>query len=98
MARLHRYWIRFMVDAVPDYNILKLGCGVTAWTEDDAIWLIRKYVFAGEDVPAIDSIVTDIDIRDLEAGHVRPNVGVVSRRGVWFPLGGDLAPHDGMAK
>lgn len=87
MARLHRYWIRFKVDAIPNCNILKLGCGVTAWTEDDALELVREHVFVGEDVPAIESIVTDIDVRDLEAAHVQPNIGVVSRRGVWFPLG-----------
>ena len=28
-----------------------------------------------------------IDVRTLDPGQVLPNVGVVSNRGIWFPLG-----------
>lgn len=85
MAELHRYWIRFADGATLEYGFLKLGCGVTAWTEDDAIWLLRQCVFEGENLPEIGEILADIDVRDLEANHVRPNIGAVSLRGVWFP-------------
>jgi hypothetical protein len=29
--------------------------------------------------------VEDVDVRDLDAGHVLENMGDVTRRGVWFP-------------
>lgn len=95
MAKLHRYWIRFAPHAPLGLGCLRLGCGVTAWTEDDAIRLLRECVFEDGELPEIADIITDIDFRDLEANHVRPNIGVVSRRGVWFPLGCD---HIGAAE
>jgi len=30
-------------------------------------------------------IIEEIDIRDLDQNHVVPNIGVVSRQGMWFP-------------
>lgn len=30
-------------------------------------------------------IIEDIDIRQLDQGHVIPNMGVVTFEGVWFP-------------
>lgn len=29
--------------------------------------------------------IEDIDIRELDQDHVIPNIGVVSRQGVWYP-------------
>jgi hypothetical protein len=30
-------------------------------------------------------VVEDVDIRDLDQGHVVPNMGPVNFRGVWYP-------------
>ena len=85
---LRRYWFEFSQDrdkALPAG--IGIGCGVTAYDYDDAVRLVRDAVFDGRDLPAIANQVTDIDVSDLDASHVRPNMGNVLRRGVWYPLG-----------
>jgi hypothetical protein len=81
---LRRYWFEF---AVPDFDVLKLGCGVTAYDEKDAEAVIRDRIFKGGPLPPIRKIVADIDVRSLDAGHVVPNMGSVVWRGIWFPTG-----------
>jgi hypothetical protein len=68
---------------------LARGCGVTAYDEDDARRLVRERVFAGGVLPPIGKAIEDIDISTLDDEHVRPNMGVPIRRGVWFPKGYD---------
>jgi hypothetical protein len=63
-----------------------LGCGVTAWTEGDAVAILRDKIFAGALLPPY-CLEKDIDVRTLDPGHVRPNMGTVAFRGIWFPLG-----------
>jgi hypothetical protein len=83
-AHLHRYWVRF--DDAPLH--LRLGMGVTAVDQSDAESLLRASVFlAGQPLPAIREVVEDVDVRDLDKGHVAPNMGDPSVRGVWFPRG-----------
>lgn len=83
MNRLRRYWFRFL--SLPPHNPLQLGCGVTAY--DDAMTLLKERIFSSEAVPAIASVVEDIDVSTLDPGHVLPNIGLVTVRGIWFPLG-----------
>jgi hypothetical protein len=64
-----------------------VGCGVTAWTNDDALWLLQHHVFGGRSDFEVLSVVEDIDISTLDCGHVLPNMGTPSDRGIWFPLG-----------
>lgn len=62
-----------------------LGIGVTAWSLDEAASLATK---AAQDLSwEFDGaqVVEDVDVRDLDQGHVIPNMGVVSWRGVWYP-------------
>ena len=73
--KLHRYWFPASIG---------FGIGVTAWTEEDARTLVLSAL------PRIETAtlgvpVVDIDIRDLDPGHVIPNIGVCSVRGVWYP-------------
>jgi hypothetical protein len=80
---LHRYWLRFARSDTP--SVLSMGCGITAYDEEDA-----KRLFEREVVPIfgrgeIVEIIQDIDVRTLDEGHVRPNMGAPSNRGVWFP-------------
>ncbi len=86
-TNLRRYWVRFELDQVKDFSYLKLGCGVTAYSEMDVCRLLKKYIFKEEDIPQIIEIIKDIDIRTLDQGHVVPNMGVCSIRGVWYPIG-----------
>ncbi|HEX5454320.1 MAG TPA: hypothetical protein VFX06_11050 [Stellaceae bacterium] len=82
---LKRYWTSF--ERFPAPTPLNLGCGVTAWTAEDAFSLIKERVFSGNELPKIISCVENIDIRNIDQGHVRPNMGDVTVRGIWFPLG-----------
>jgi len=49
--------------------------------------MLRERVFVNHRLPDIKNTVTDVDISKLDQGHVRPNMGDPSQRGVWFPLG-----------
>lgn len=84
--RLHRYWFQFdrsnpQVPAVEGF-----GCGVTAWTKDDAIGLLRHHVFDGQDI-SVHTVIEDVDVSTLDANHVLPNMAPPNIRGIWYPLG-----------
>lgn len=87
VMKLTRYWLEF------DRGIAKLppgfrmGCGVTAYSEDDALYLLREYVFQGGDIPITERIIEDVDISTLDKNHVIPNMEPPNWRGIWFPRG-----------
>ena len=83
---LTRFWLKF--SPLP-YNPLNLGCGVTAYSYDDAISLLRRRVFKDEELPTIVSVIENVDVSTLDQRHVIPNMGVCVDRGIWFPLGYD---------
>lgn len=81
---LHRYWLKLARSDAP--TILNIGCGITAHDIEDA-----KQIFESEIVPIygakqICQIIEDVDVSTLDEAHVKPNMGVPSNRGVWFPL------------
>jgi hypothetical protein len=78
---LTRYWITFQPTTQPTF--LNLGCGVTAIGKSDALTLLENAL--GKELPPIDKIIENVDIQSLDAGHVIPNMGVATERGVWFP-------------
>ncbi len=84
---LHRYW--FSLGNTPKCNPLGFGCGITAFTHQDAVEILHSKVFAKLEgqAPTIDYVIEDLDVGDLDQGHVIPNMGMVLVRGVWFPLG-----------
>ena len=85
MKILHRFWFSF---ASPiEFSPLNFGCGVTAYDYKDATALLETLVFAGKQVPGIKSVIEDVEVQLLDESRVRPNMGNVARRGVWFPLG-----------
>ena len=87
--RLHRYWFEFdLVAEGSPWAHGVLGCGVTAWVEEDAGALLREHVFDGADLPPIWRIIKDIDISTLDGNHICPNLGVPVWRGVWYPRRG----------
>jgi hypothetical protein len=85
MIPLHRYWIRFQKADHPTW--WNLGCGVTAYTRDDAIGLAQRLVSVESTMPEIADIVEDVNVQDLDQNHVVPNMGDVARRGIWYPRG-----------
>jgi hypothetical protein len=81
---LMRYWITF--DVADDVaSLVRPGVGVTAVSRDDALELVRATLFAGGSLPPVAAVIEDVDVRTLDEGHVRPNMGDPSARGVWFP-------------
>ena len=87
---LHRYWLRFAqsdidVASLPQY--FRLGCGVTAFSLDDALRIVRQHILNGSELPPPESVVEDVDVRTLDAGHVIPNMEEPVSRGIWFPIG-----------
>jgi hypothetical protein len=85
--KLRRFWFQFEGDACELPPRLGLGCGISAWSEADALELLHACVFKGKPSARIKSIEADIDDSTLDPSHVRPNMGVCVQRGVWFPLG-----------
>jgi hypothetical protein len=100
---LHRYWFEFDASEPQDRELLAghlllLGCGVTAWDEEDACRLISERLFGGGSLPPIRSITADVDISTLDAKHVRPNMKVPVWRGVWFPQIISPSPPQGITE
>jgi len=81
---LHRYWIKLTRSSSP--SILNLGCGITAYNEEDARGILQEQVFPVYGSREIIDIVENIDISTLDERHVRLNMGSPVTRGVWFPL------------
>jgi hypothetical protein len=82
-GHLHRYWFTFHAAHEPTF--FGLGCGVTAVDRQDAERLLRDAWFATDGLPRINDVIEDVDVRDLDAGHVLPSMGDPSIRGVWYP-------------
>ena len=80
---LTRYWLTFDVES--DTRVPPLGVGVTAATKNDALNLVQSQLLDGDPLPTIINVREDVDVRTLDAGHVLPNMGDPSRRGIWFP-------------
>ena len=84
---LKRYWLIVSGDD-------KLGpgnFGVTALTIDQAKSLLKNtltsiaWQHVSKEVIDKAEIIENIDVSTLDENHVLPNIGVVSRQGVWFP-------------
>lgn len=77
MSYLTRYWFKFDCSTISDipYGGLGLGCGVTAYSYQDALFILKKNVFINEDIPLIVTCAPNVDISTLDQGHVIPNLG-----------------------
>jgi hypothetical protein len=87
---LTRYWIEFEnVDLnVSEYSShagLGWGVGVTAHNWDDALSLLQDLLFRGDPIPNITHVIENIDVSNLDDGHILPNIGPPTFRGIWYP-------------
>jgi hypothetical protein len=85
MRKLKRYW--FVFEKASEPTPLNLGCGVSAFTYDDALEMLQEQVFKRGEMPVIVECIENVDISLLDKGHVLPNIGMVAVRGIWFPPG-----------
>ena len=81
-GQMRPYWIAF--ERQPTASLFNLGYGVTARSEADAREILAETI---PDAPRIVSVTPIKDMRDLDQGHVVPNMSNWFRRGVWFPKG-----------
>jgi hypothetical protein len=78
---LETFWFSF-----PQDPRLPFGIGVTAFTEDDARALLRERGVTEWFADAKEIVVRrGIRIEDLDPRNVRPNIGPLKLRGVWYP-------------
>ena len=61
--------------------------GVTAWTEEDALNLIRDNILSKKQLPDLKNIQEINSLDDLDQGHIIPNMDEFVSRGIWFPIG-----------
>ncbi|MEA2354455.1 MAG: hypothetical protein QOD61_584 [Solirubrobacteraceae bacterium] len=83
---MRRFWFTFE----PSQDLppaVAYGCGVTTFNYDDAVALLQARVFTDHPMPPPRSVTEDVDVSELDPGHIRPNMGDPAVRGVWFPTG-----------
>jgi hypothetical protein len=76
------YWLMF--DNLPQFSGLGLGAGITAHSEQEACEIAAANF--GNDIE-VKSVSTINTADEIEQNHVRPNMGNLLIRGVWFPKG-----------
>ncbi len=85
-----RFWIEFELENNRKYPPgIGYGCGVSATNYQDAIEIIKNKMFINTEMPKIKRHVPNVDIRELDQGHVMPNMKSPNHRGIWFPIGYD---------
>jgi hypothetical protein len=82
---MKRFWIELEIED-PSYMHLAAGCGVTARDREEALGLVREFLFSGGSLPPVRRIIENVDISQLDPLHVRPNMGTPLRYGIWFPM------------
>ena len=73
----------FIKKGIP--NISNLGFCVTAWTKEDAIYLLEKRFSLIGEFDSNKDITKLNSLEELEKDHVLPNIGNPIPRGIWFP-------------
>lgn len=78
---LETYWITF-----PSDPNLPMGIGVTAFSVTDAFHLIEEQGIADwfKDAQSV-HVRKGIRIDEIDASHIRANMGPMQFRGVWYP-------------
>jgi hypothetical protein len=80
-----RYWIDFDPrDFTKESMSLRSGCGVTAFSVEDALGLVNQALPQGTPLPRLLRVDENVAVEKLPA-EVRANLGDPSTRGIWFP-------------
>ena len=74
---LRRYWFE---------SSRNLGVGVTAYSLSDAKIILNSAIRRQQVDVEIVNTIENVNIQDLDQGHVIPNMNPPSFRGVWFPM------------
>ena len=61
------------------------GIGVTAYDLSDAIAQVQDIPYLVSLDPDFSAYTENVDVQTLDQDHVTPNMGLCSRRGVWYP-------------
>jgi hypothetical protein len=77
---LHTYWITTGDAHGP------LGYGVTAWSLEDAIRIIRGFGYNLPENPKGVRVKRGVSVADLDEPHVVKNMGPIVVRGLWYPF------------
>ncbi len=64
-----------------------LGWGITAYSYEDAIAILRENVFHKGELPKVEKFIEDIDVSSLDERHIIPNMESPNWRGIWYPKG-----------
>ena len=73
--KLTRFWFEL---AEPPKAHFSRYFGVSAWTYDDALAILRNTLGVELDPLKIIKSICDVDIRTLVPNHIRPNMGTCS--------------------
>lgn len=82
---LTRYWIRFKSNEEHEGATILRYCGVTAFDFEDALKMIKRQVIYFDSPQDLVSVVENVDVSELDANHIPPNIGLTCCRGVWYP-------------
>ena len=76
---LTKYWIEF-----DSLDSSWRSVGITAYTEEDAINIIKEYL-KNDTLPEIIDLQSNINLNELDQNHVIPNMSEPYFRGIWYP-------------
>ena len=86
---LTRYWFVFARGGRP--TALSLGCGITAYSLEDARKILRHAVFPLYGERAVARVIEGVDVASLDPERVRPHLGNSAAPGLWFPVASQRA-------
>jgi hypothetical protein len=82
---LHRCWL-----TVSGTNLRPgsdRGVGVTAFTDQDALNILKETFPTDKYSYTVERIEFDIDLGTLDRNHIIPNMHPSVWRGIWYPMG-----------
>ncbi len=75
--KLRRFWFK---------SSKNLGAGITAYSRNDAEEILNGAIKRHSLELEIIEVLEDVNIQDLDQGHVIPNMNPPNFRGIWFPM------------
>jgi hypothetical protein len=64
--------------------IARLGAGITAWTYEDALWILEQAIFPETPLPKIERVVEDVDVSTITFRAGMSRIAPPSWRGIWY--------------